>query len=307
MKSGSKLEKILTAGEFALTGECGPPRNADPEVVRKKAQHLKGMVDAVNVTDNQTAVVRMSSWAASLILLQEGLEPNYQMVCRDRNRLAMQSDLMGAYALGIRNVVCLSGDHQKFGDHPEAKNVYDIDSMQLISMVKTMRDEKRMNSGQEMETPPRFFIGAAANPFADPFEFRVYRLAKKIAAGVDFIQTQCIYNMPKFQKWLNQANDMGLTEKVYILAGITPMKSVGMAKYMKNLVPGMDVPDEIITRLSGVEKKQQASEGIKICVEQIQQLREMKGVAGIHLMAIEWEERVPQIVEMAGLLPRPQV
>jgi methylenetetrahydrofolate reductase (NADPH) len=307
MKSGSNLEKILTAGHFAFTGECGPPRSADPQVVKKKAQHLKGMVDAVNVTDNQTAMVRMASWAASLILLGEGLEPNYQMVCRDRNRLAMQSDLMGAYALGIRNVVCLSGDHQKFGDHPEAKNVYDIDSMQLISLVKGMRDEKRMNSGFEMEAPPKFFIGAAANPFADPFEFRVYRLAKKVAAGVDFIQTQCIYNMKKFQTWINQANDMGLTQKVFILAGVTPMKSVGMAKYMKNQVPGMDVPDEIITRLSGVEKKQQSAEGIKICVEQIQQLREMKGVAGVHLMAIEWEERVPEIAEMAGMLPRPQV
>jgi len=307
MKSGSRLEQLLSAGHFVLTGECGPPRDSSAEAVREKAKHLKGVVDSVNVTDNQTAVVRMSSWAASLILIQEGLEPNYQMVCRDRNRLAMQADLLGAYALGIRNMLCLSGDHQKFGDHPSAKNVYDIDSMQLIRMVKTMRDDGKLMSGHEMANPPKFFIGAAANPFADPFEFRVHRLAKKIAAGVDFIQTQCIYNMDKFRKWIAQANDMGLTEKVHLLAGVTPMKSVGMARYMKNLVPGMDVPDAIIDRLKGVDKKGQPGEGIKIAVEQIQELREMKGVAGVHLMAIEWEERVPEIAEMAGLLPRPQL
>jgi len=249
----------------------------------------------------------MSSWAASLILIQEGLEPNFQMVCRDRNRLAMQADILGACALGISNMLCLSGDHQKFGDHPESKNVYDIDSMQLIHMVKTMRDEGLFQNGQEMTVPPKLFIGAAANPFADPFEFRVYRLAKKVSAGVDFIQTQCIYNLKKFEQWMQQAVDMGLTEKVYILAGVTPMKSVGMARYMKNLVPGMDVPDEIIERLRGVDKKKQSGEGIRICVEQIQQLREMKGVSGIHLMAIEWEERVPEIAEAAGLLPRPKV
>ncbi len=307
MKSGSRLEKLLTAGEFVLTGECGPPRDSNAETVRKKASHLKGVVDSVNVTDNQTAVVRMSSWAASLILLQEGLEPNYQMVCRDRNRLAMQSDLLGAYALGIRNVLCLSGDHQRFGDHPEAKNVYDIDSMQLIGMVKNMRDEACMLGGNKMETPPKFFIGAAANPFADPFEFRVFRLAKKIAAGVDFIQTQCIYNMDKFKKWLSMANDMGLTEKVHILAGVTPLKSMGMARYMKENVPGMDVPDALINRLKAAPKEAKAKEGIKIAVEQIQEFKEMKGVSGIHLMAIEWEERVPEIAEMAGLLPRPSV
>jgi methylenetetrahydrofolate reductase (NADPH) len=307
MKSGSNLEKILTAGHFAFTGELGPPRGTDADEVRKKASHLKGMVDAVNITDNQTAVVRMASWAASLIVLQEGLEPNYQMVCRDRNRLAMQSDILGAYAHGIRNMLCLSGDHQKFGDHPQAKGVFDIDSMQLIGMVKKMRDEGKFLGGTEIGHPPKIFIGAAANPFADPFEWRVHRLAKKIKAGVDFIQTQCIYNMEKFRTWVKQANDMGLTEKVYLLAGVTPMKSVGMAKYMKNNVPGMDVPDELIKRLQGVDKKLQADEGIKIACEQIEEFKQMKGVAGIHLMAIEWEHKVPEIAERAKMLPRPAV
>ncbi len=307
MKSGSNLEKILTAGHFAVTGECGPPRGADPEVVRKKAAYLKGYVDAVNVTDNQTAVVRLSSWAGCMILIQEGLEPNLQMVCRDRNRIAIQSDILGASALGVRNMLCLSGDHQKFGDHPQAKNVFDLDSMQLIQTVKYMRDEGKFLSGEKITAPPKLFIGAAANPFADPFEFRAIRLKKKVEAGVDFIQTQCIYNLDRFKTWLDQLNDMGITEKVYILGGVTPMKSVGMAKYMKNLVPGMDVPDEIINRLKGVPKKDQAKEGIKICIETIQQLKEMKGISGVHVMAIEWEERVPEIVEEAGLLPRPTV
>jgi len=307
MKSGSNLEKVLEAGHFAFTGELGPPRGAGAGEVREKAAHLKGNVDAVNITDNQTAVVRMASWAACIILIQEGLEPNFQMVCRDRNRLAMQADILGAYAHGIRNMLCLSGDHQKFGDHPEAKGVFDIDSIQLIQMVKRMRDEGKFLSGAELDEAPQMFIGAAANPFADPFEWRVHRLAKKIQAGVDFIQTQCIYNMPKFRDWIKQANDMGLTEKAYILAGVTPMKSVGMAKYMKSRVPGMDVPDEIINRLQDAGKGKVAEEGIKIACEQIEEFKEMKGVAGVHLMAIEWEHKVPEIAERAKVLPRPQV
>jgi methylenetetrahydrofolate reductase (NADPH) len=307
MKSDSNLEKVLKGGHFAFTGELGPPRGTDAKEVREKAAHLKGMVDAVNITDNQTAVVRMSSWAASLIILQEGLEPNFQMVCRDRNRLAMQADILGAYAHGIRNMLCLSGDHQQFGDHPTAMGVFDIDSMQLINMVKTMRDEGKFMSGADIEEPPKIFIGAAANPFAQPHAWRVHRLAKKINAGVDFIQTQCIYNMERFREWIKQANDMGLTEKAYILAGVTPMKSLGMARYMKAKVPGMDVPDEIIKRLQGVDKKKVADEGINIACEQIEEFKEMKGVAGVHLMAIEWEHKVPEIAEKAGVLPRPTV
>jgi methylenetetrahydrofolate reductase (NADPH) len=306
-KSGSNLEKVLKAGHFAFTGECGPPQGANLEALKEKARHLKGLVDAVNVTDNQTAVVRMSSWAASLVLLQEGLEPNFQMVCRDRNRLAMQSDILGIYAHGIRNMLCLSGDHQKFGNQPESKNVFDIDSMQLINMVKTMRDEGKFINGQDIDVPPRLFIGAASNPLADPAEFRVYRLAKKIAAGADFVQTQCIYNMKRFREFMKQAVDMGLHKKCAILAGVTPMKSVGMARYMAKQVPGMDVPEELIKRLQGAGKGKVAEEGIRFAVEQIEEFKEMEGVAGVHLMAIEWEHRVPEIAERAGVLPRPKV
>jgi methylenetetrahydrofolate reductase (NADPH) len=307
MKSGSNLEKVLQAGHFAFTGELGPPRGTDGEEVREKCKHLKGNVDAVNITDNQTAVVRLASWAACLILIQEGLEPNFQMVCRDRNRLAMQADILGAYYHGVRNMLCLSGDHCMFGDHPDAMGVFDIDSIQLIDMVKTMRDEGKFQGGADIEHPPKIFIGAAANPFAEPYEWRVHRLAKKVEAGVDFIQTQCIYNMDRFRKWIEQANDMGLTEKVYILAGVTPMKNVGMARYMQKKVPGIEVPEALIDRLKGVDKKKVADEGIKIACEQVQEFKEMKGVHGVHMMAIEWEHKMPEIAEQAKVLPRPQL
>ncbi|MDA8140319.1 MAG: methylenetetrahydrofolate reductase [Desulfobacteraceae bacterium] len=306
-KSGSTLEKVLRAGHFAFTGECGPPKGANVEHLKEKMAPLRGVVDAINVTDNQTAVVRMSSAAASTLMVQAGLEPNFQMVCRDRNRLAMQSDILGVSALGIRNMLCLSGDHQLFGNHPEAKNVYDLDSMQLIALVKKMRDEGKFLNGEDIDGPPKLFIGAAANPFADPAEFRVVRMATKIDAGADFIQTQCIYNMPKFREFMKHAVDMGLTEKCYVLAGVTPMKSAGMAKYMAKSVPGMDVPDELIKRIEGAGKGKMAEEGIKFAIEQIQEFKEMKGVAGVHLMAIEWEHKVPEIAERAGMLPRPKV
>jgi len=307
MTSESHLEKMLEQGKFAVTSECGPPRGADAEVIKKKGALLKGTVDAINVTDNQTSVVRMSSFSSCVLLTQIGLEATLQMVTRDRNRIAIQSDILGAAALGINNILCLSGDHQKFGDHSTAKNVYDIDSIHLIQTVKHMRDEGKFLGGEELKGIPKLFIGAAANPFADPFESRVVRLAKKVAAGVQFIQTQCIFNLERFAEWMEQVRDRGLHEKVHILGGVTPMKSVGMANYMKNMVPGMDVPDALIARIKGVEKDKRAEEGVKIAVETIQQLKEMEGVHGVHIMAIEWEEMVPRIAEEAGLLPRPQI
>jgi methylenetetrahydrofolate reductase (NADPH) len=307
MKSGSRLERVLEAGHFAFTSELGPPQGANVEAIRKKAGYLKGITDMVNITDNQTAVVRMASWAAALIALQEGLEPNFQMVCRDRNRIAMQSDILGAYAHGIRNMLCLSGDHQQFGNHPFTKGVFDIDSIQLVQMVKRMRDDKKFLNGDDIDGAPQLFIGAAANPFAEPFEWRVHRLAKKISAGADFIQTQCVYDMKLFREWMKQANDMGLTEKVHILAGVTPLKSVGMARYMANNVSGITIPDDIIDRMAKAPKGAGAEEGIKICLEQIEEMKQIKGLHGVHLMAIEWEHRVPEIAERAKLLPRPQV
>ena len=305
-KSGSNLEKAFASGKFVVTAELGPPKSADIDVIHKKATYLKGCVDAANITDNQTAIVRVSSIAAGKLALDVGIEPIIQMTCRDRNRLAIQSDILGAYLLGIRNCVCLTGDHQVFGNHPTARYVFDLDSVQLIRMLKDMRDEKVFACGDEIKNSkkaepkePRMFIGGAANPFADPFEFRVARLAKKINAGVDFIQTQCIYDMDRFSEWMKRVCDQGLHEKCKILAGITPLKSAGMTKYMRDNVAGVSVPEYYVDRMTKAEDPK--SEGVKICVEQIQQMQQMEGIAGIHLMAIEWEQMVPEIVDKAGL------
>ncbi|MGA8181278.1 MAG: methylenetetrahydrofolate reductase [Desulfobacterales bacterium] len=304
-KTPSKLEKILTAGHMAVTSECGPPRGSDPEVIVKKANMIKDHVDAINITDNQTSVTRMCSLAACIRLKLMGLEPVLQMVTRDRNRIALQSDILGAASYDIFNILCLTGDHQSFGDCPTGQNVHDIDSMQLIQTVRHMRDQGKFLGGDDISRPPQMFVGAAANPFADPFEIRVPRLAKKINAGVEFIQTQCIYDIDKFELWLNMAGDRGLLDKVYILAGVTPFKSAGMARYMKNRVPGIEVPDEMVKRMADTPKEKQSEEGIKICIETIQRLKDVKGVSGFHVMAIEWEDKVPEIVEKAGLYPRP--
>lgn len=305
MTTESNLEKVLKSGSFAVTSECGPPRGADTEAIRKKGAFLKGYVDGVNVTDNQTSVVRMSSFSASLVLKEMGFDPVMQMVCRDRNRIAIQSDILGAAALGIHNLLCLSGDHQSFGDHPSAKNVFDIDSIQLVQTVKRMRDDGKFLSGEQIKGRPNIFIGCVENPFADPFDIRALRLAKKAAAGAQFVQTQCVFNVEKFSKWMEMVRDLGIHEKMYILAGITPFKSVGMARYMKTSVPGMDVPEGLIKRLNDTPKDEVADEGIKICLEIIEQVRTIKGIAGIHIMAIEWEHKVPEIIEAAGLYPRP--
>ncbi len=305
MSHESQLKKVLTEGEFAVTAECGPPKGADAQVILKKARLLKDKVDAVNVTDNQTAIVRMSSLAACALLKTAGLDPVLQMVVRDRNRISLQSDILGASALGIRNVLCLSGDHQIFGNQPQALGVFDLDSIQFVQAVKGMRDDGLILGGDSLDHKPDMFIGAAANPFADPLGFRVVRLAKKIKAGADFIQTQCIYNLDRFESWLSMAVDRGLTQKAYILGGVTPIKSVGMARYMKTKVAGMDIPDDVIKRMEGVPKEKQREEGISICVEAILRLKELSGVSGVHIMAIEWEEAVGEIVERAGLYPRP--
>ncbi len=306
VRTPSKLERVLAAGHMAVTSECGPPRGSDAEEIRNKAEMIRNHVDAVNITDNQTSVTRLCSLASCIHLKSMGVEPVLQMVVRDRNRIAIQSDILGAASFDIHNILCLSGDHQVFGDNPQGQNVFDLDSMQLIQTARYMRDEGRFLGGEEIHRPPRMFVGAAANPFADPFEIRVPRLAKKAAAGAEFIQTQCIYNLDKFEQWMAGVRDRGLHEKVAILAGVTPLKSAGMGKYMKNRVPGMDVPDEVVKRMGGVAKEKQAQEGIDICVETIQRLKEVEGVRGFHVMAIEWEQKVPEIVERSGLYPRPE-
>ena len=304
----SKLQQIINSGQLAVTSEVGPPRSADGEVIEHKAKLIKDYVDAINVTDNQTSVCRMCSLACCIRIKLMGLEPILQMTTRDRNRIALQSDVLGAASFGIHNLLCLTGDHQHFGDHASCANVFDLDSTQLAMAVRMMRDEGKLLGGHQFEVRPQMFIGAAVNPFAGPNVFmRVIRMGKKAAAGVQFVQTQCIYNLDKFKEFMKIAEDRGLTEKVAVLAGITPMKNVGMAKYMQKRVPGMDVPDEVVKRLAGVPKEKQAEEGINMAVEQIEELKGVPGIRGFHLMAIEWEEKVPEIVERIGLYPRPQV
>lgn len=296
------LRDKLEAGMFAVTGELGPPRGCDGDVVRKKAGMLRGVVDAVNITDNQTAIVRMSSIAASVICMQEGVEPVMQMTVRDRNRIALQSDLLGGAALGIRNVLCLSGDHQSFGDQPGARGVNDIDSIQLVYTANRMCNGKKiLHSEEQLVSAPDLFIGAACNPFAEPKEFRPMRLKKKIDAGARFIQTQCIYDVHAFREFMKKIVDMGLHKKSYILAGVMPLKSAGMADYLNAKVPGVVVPQPIIERIKGVPKDRAAAEGIEICCEIINELKNIDGVNGIHIMAIEWEHRVREIVERAKL------
>ena len=310
VKAGTRLEKVLESGQFALTAEVGPPMGADPDVIRKKAAILRGFADAYNVTDNQTAVVRMSSIAGARILLEEGLEPIMQMTARDRNRIALQSDLLGAWAMGMRNCLCISGDHQKSGatgklkGHPGSKNVYDVDSIQMLSILRGLREQGVLDSGDPVDARVPFFIGAAWTPFAPPEDFRVWRLAKKVDAGADFIQTQAVYDVPRFKDVMKNAADLGITEKTAILAGIIVPKSAGMLNYMNNHVPGVEVPDDLIERMKSAGDKR--AEGIRVTVDLIHAMKDIPGVKGVHLQAIEAEEMLPEIIEKAGLLPRPE-
>jgi len=319
LKSGSNLERVLAAGHFAVTAELGPPRSMNTGLVRKKISLLKGNVDAANVTDNQTGIVRLSSIGTGILMVQEGLEPIIQMTCRDRNRLAIQSDMLGAYVHGIRNVLCLSGDHLSFGNHPTARGVYDIDSMQLIRMLQEMRDEGKFQSGDEIKGGgPKLFIGTAASPVCAPVQMRPLRLAKKVTAGADFVQTQMIFDIAHLKKYMKKIVAMRLHEKISFLAGVGPLKSTPMARFLNEKVPGIEVPESFIKRMDDAVKGVDAddkgalrdawrAEGMKICIEQIQEIREIEGVAGIHVMAIEWEAAIKPIVEGAGLLPRPQL
>ena len=300
----SNLQKVLEAGHFSVSAEIGPPMSANAEYVVNKAVELRGLVDAANVTDNQTAIVRMSSIAASYLAHTNGVEPIVQMTCRDRNRIAMQSDLLGAYALGLKNLLCLSGDHQTFGNHPQSKNVYDIDSIQLIDALRRLKEEKVFIGGSACRVPPEFFLGGTVNPFADPVELQIIRLQKKVRAGAQFIQTQAIYDVDRFAHWMEEIRRLGLHEKTYILAGILVNKSLRSIQ-MTQQVPGMLVPDALVERMAGAANPEE--EGVRIALELIDQLRGIEGVSGIHIMAVGWEEIVPSIVEKAGFLPRPSM
>ena len=323
MKSGSNLERVIASGAMAVTAELGPPMSADPHEVVKKAHILKGFCDAANITDCQTAVVRISSIAAAFIAQREGLEPVMQMTCRDRNRIAMQADLLGAAALGLKNCLCIAGDHQKFSaagrlkGHPGAKNVYDVDTCQLVGIMKKMRDEGLQQGGDKLEVAPKFFIGASWTPMGDPMDFRPYNLKKKVDAGADFIQTQGIYDMELFKSQMEKARNLGLHERTAILAGLIVPKSAMMLKYMDSSVAGVTVPKPLIDRMNkakeaaGDDKKKarelQEQEGIKITVELVQQALDIPGIKGVHIQAIEWETAMEPIVKAAGLYPRPNI
>lgn len=306
MNAGSHLEKILRQGQFVVTGELSPPQGNDTRVVKRKADFLKGYVDAANVTDNLNGIVRMSSLAASSLLRQMGLEPVMQVSTRDRNRIAIQSDIFGATALGIKNLLCLSGVHQSFGNQIDSKNVYDLDSIQLVDCVRGMCNRGTLLGNQErIDGEIKLFIGAVANPSADPLEAHVIRLAKKVKAGADFIQTSCVYDMSRFNEWMKRVRDQGIPEKAYLLIGMMPLKSAPMARDIQKQFPGVFVPDVFIERLDKARNPEE--EGIKLCIEQIAILKAMQGIHGIHLMTPDWEEAACRITEGAGLLPRPPI
>lgn len=297
----SRLHETLASGRFAVTAEIGPPRGASVTSIRRKARLLRDWIDAANITDGQSAVVRLASWAGSLALLQEGVEPVMQLQCRDRNRIALQADLLGAAALHVPNVLLLTGDHPRFGDHPEAKPVFDLDSVQLVWMARTLRDQGRLLSGRRLSTPPGWLIGAVENPFAPPRRYRAERLGKKVAAGAQFVQTQFVFDVPVFARWMERVRDRGLDRRCWVLAGVGPIRSRRALAHMCRDVPGLHIPDDVVKRLSAVTAERVAEEGVALCVEIIRQVREIPGVAGVHIMAFGGEDVIPEIVERAGL------
>jgi 5,10-methylenetetrahydrofolate reductase len=303
MRSGSRLEQVLRAGRFAVTAELNPPDSADPEAVYERAREIAGVCDALNATDASGAHVHMSSVGVCALLTRAGFDPVMQVSCRDRNRIAIQGDLLGAAAMGVKNVLCLTGDGVQAGDQPEAKPVFDLDSMTLLRTACILRDKGEFLSGRKLDSPPRLFLGAAENPFAPPYDFRPFRLKKKVEAGADFIQTQYCYDVPRLREFMAKVRDLGVHEQVFILVGVGPVRSAKSAEWMRANVPGVWIPDDVIERL----KKGGKGEGKRLCVDIIQQIREIKGVAGVHIMAYKQEELVPEIVEQAGLLAREQI
>jgi len=304
--SGSILEGLLKSGQFAVTAEVSPPDSANPEDLLKAARQLAPVADALNLTDAAGANCHMSSIGACALLAREGYEVVMQMTCRDRNRIALQGDLLGASAIGIRNILCLTGDDVTIGDQPESKRVFDFDSIQLLHTAKTMRDESVFLSGRKLTDPPKLFLGAAANPFVEPFDFRPLRLAKKIEAGASFIQTQYCFDIDRFRSYMERVRDLGLHEKSFILVGVGPLRSEKAAEFLRTKVPGVVIPDALIKRMRKTPKNKERREGKKICAEIIHKVMEIRGVAGIHMMAYRQEEIVGEILEEVGLLPRPE-
>jgi len=304
MKSGSRLERVLESGRFAVTAELNPPDSADPGAVYERALVLAEVCDGINATDASGANVHMSSVGICALLTRAGYEPIMQVSCRDRNRIAIQGDLLGAAAMGVRNVLCLTGDGVQTGDQPGAKPVFDLDSISLLRTARTLRDEGHFLSDRKLEVKPRFFLGGASNPFVPPYDYRPLRLAKKVESGADFIQTQYCFDVPRLKEFMHSVVQMGLNDLVHILVGVGPLRSAKAAQWMRKNVPGVVIPDQIVERLKGVEPGKQQAEGKKICVEIIQQVREFDGVCGVHLMAYRQEELVAEIIEDAGLLPR---
>jgi len=304
MKSGSRLERVLRSGRFAVTAELNPPDSADPQSVYDRALVLAEVCDAINATDASGANVHMSSVGVCALLTRAGYEPVMQVSCRDRNRIAIQGDLLGAAAMGVRNVLCLTGDGVQAGDQPQAKPVFDLESTTLLRTARILCEKGQFLSGRKLETPPRFFLGAASNPFVPPYDYRPIRLMKKVRAGADFIQTQYCFDLPRLEAFMQAVREMGLHKRVYILVGVGPLRSAKAAEWMRTHVPGVVIPDEVIRRLSGVATSKQREEGKRICVEIIQQVHQIEGVSGVHVMAYRQEELVAEIIQEAGLLPR---
>jgi methylenetetrahydrofolate reductase (NADPH) len=304
MKSGSRLERVLRSERFAVTAELNPPDSADPHSVYERALVLAEVCDAINATDASGANVHMSSVGVCALLTRAGYEPVMQVSCRDRNRIAIQGDLLGAAAMGVRNVLCLTGDGVQAGDQPEAKPVFDLESISLLRTACIMRDQGHFLSSRKLESPPRLFLGAAENPFVPPYDYRPLRLGKKIEAGADFIQTQYCFDIPRLEAFMRQVCDLGYHERAFILIGVGPLRSAKAAEWMRNHVPGVVIPDQVVNRLKGVLPARQRQEGKRICVEIIQELSQVPGVSGVHVMAYRQEELVAEIIEEAGLLPR---
>lgn len=298
--SAGRLERVLRAGHFAVTSELSPPDSADPLEVYARAHVFDGFVDGMNATDGSGANCHMSSVGMCALLTRIGYAPIMQISCRDKNRIAIQGDVLGGAAMGVSNMLCLTGDGVQAGDHPQAKPVFDLDCMSLLETIRGMRDKGEFLSGRSISSPPKVFLGAASNPFAPPYDFRPYRLAKKIAAGAQFIQTNYCFDVPRFKEFMARSRDLGLLEKVFILPGVGPMASAKTATWIRNNVPGIHIPDAVISRLGGA--KDQKREGQNLCVELIQELSEIEGVSGIHVMAYRQEEAVADIIKRSGVL-----